>query len=352
MPPRPTGPVSIVYIGLAAPHLELARTAADEAFPDVPAQTIATLAEAVEVYSALGLASPLWVVEQPAPGGLDPAFALGGPRGWSSPVILYFGEAAAEPRARAIGPAQEKPDLVAEIFRSAFSEHQLRRENHRLRGDLQSVATRMTHDLRSPLTPIFANCEMLQIILADAGLQEEEVLRGITTSAYDITRIIERLSAFAKATSMPKPPERVPLGPIIFAARQRLESRLLAAGAVITEPASWPSVVGVPAWIESIWGQWLDNALRHAGPNPRLEFGFEMHGNMVMAWLQDSGPGIPAEKLGRLYQPFDSLHTLNAARGFGLPLVQRLLELQGGLCGHDAPAGGGARFYFILPAAN
>ncbi|HZL13619.1 MAG TPA: HAMP domain-containing sensor histidine kinase, partial [Verrucomicrobiae bacterium] len=84
--------------------------------------------------------------------------------------------------------------------------------------------------------------------------------------------------------------------------------------------------------------------------NPaRVELGWLAEKNKFRFWAGDNGGAIPPEKIAKLFQPFHSLHEPDAAHGLGLPIVQRLMELQGGDCGYERAAGGG-RFYFTLPA--
>jgi len=67
--------------------------------------------------------------------------------------------------------------------------------------------------------------------------------------------------------------------------------------------------------------------------------------------VRDNGAGVPAGRRSQLFVPFNLLHELNAPRGLGLPIVNRLVELMGGRCFYEAPVGGGACFFFTLPAS-
>ena len=118
----------------------------------------------------------------------------------------------------------------------------------------------------------------------------------------------------------------------------------------VDQPADWPVVPGVPAWLELVWGNLLANALAHAGAERRIELGWtEAPGGWRFS-VEDRGPGVAPRVVGSLFQPFHLLHRPNAPRGWGLPIVQRLVEMQGGSCGYEPRAGGGARFFFTLPA--
>src|SRR6202011_4563017 len=68
--------------------------------------------------------------------------------------------------------------------------------------------------------------------------------------------------------------------------------------------------------------------------------------------VSDTGPGIPAEKLNRLFTPFDRLgaeQTDIEGTGIGLALSRRLAESMGGELGVDTAAGIGSQFWLELP---
>jgi signal transduction histidine kinase len=221
-------------------------------------------------------------------------------------------------------------------------------ENARLRGDLLTIARRFCHDLRTPLGGIISTGEALQESLLETDPAALPLVAASLNSAEELSQLIKRVSFVIKATARPCVLQTLPMGAAVSAALQRLESSIIKSGAVITEPEVWPEVTGVSDWLESVWWNLLANALQHAGPSPRIELGWRKENGAFQFWISDHGPGVPEEQRARLFQPFHTLHEPEAARGLGLSIVQRLVELQGGDCAYQPNPQGGARFGFVL----
>jgi signal transduction histidine kinase len=226
---------------------------------------------------------------------------------------------------------------------------ELRQENARLRGDLLTVARRVSHDLRTPLGGVISAAEAMNEILAETDPSALPLVTSLLNSAEEISQLIKRISFVVKATASPPTPAPLSMGETVWVAMQHFERMVIANGATISEPETWPEAIGVGPWLEVIWWNLLGNALHYAGPQPKIELGWRQEGESLEFWVADNGPGVAAEKNKKLFHPFHRLHEPDAAHGFGLPIVQRLVELQGGTCGYRPGARGGAYFFFILP---
>ncbi len=241
------------------------------------------------------------------------------------------------------------PALLAQVFRAAAQKHELTRENARLRGDLLTIARRISHDLRTPLSGIFTTAELLKEILEEQSPDDAALTTPLFDSTQAVLKLIERVSQMAKATVETPPAEAVSMGQVVWAARQGAERAAMKLGVKMTEPADWPQVQGVPAWLEVIWANLLVNAVNHGGKNGPVEMQWrELPGEFEFS-VRDHGPGVVEKKRPSLFQAFEKLHQSQSASGLGLPIVRRLVELQGGRCGYEPAADGGSRFYFTLP---
>jgi signal transduction histidine kinase len=220
-------------------------------------------------------------------------------------------------------------------------------ENARLRGDLLTMASRVSHDLRTPLGGIATAAEVLREILAEKNFSVT-LTQSISDSVDDMTRLIKQISFITRATAEPLPKGPVRMNEVVVMALQRVESRVLKKSATIVNPGSWPQVNGVGKWLEEIWWNLLTNALQHTANSPRIELNWREEDGHYRFEICDNGGGVPEIMKKCLFRPFDLLHKPEGGRGLGLSIVQRLVELQSGDCGYE-PRPGGSCFFFLLP---
>jgi signal transduction histidine kinase len=268
-------------------------------------------------------------------------------------AVVASGESPHVAFAEVITEAGWQPAVLTRVFRSAVELHLLRRERDRLLGDLLTVGTRITHDLRTPLGGIMAATDAL----SEAASADPELVRSlvqpITESIKDLVAIIGQVSLLSKASARQLAPQAFNMGKAASRAVMRVEARAAREGATLLKPDSWPDVLGDPSHTESIWHILLENALMHSGKKKaKIEMGWEPVEEGFRFWVRDEGTGVPTDARGTLFQPFHRLHEASAVRGLGLPIVERLVALQGGRCGYEEQAKGGACFFFTLPSTG
>src|SRR5215469_2260164 len=95
-------------------------------------------------------------------------------------------------------------------------------ENERLRGDLLTVANRISHDLRTPLGGILTAAEVLREML-DEAKQPDTLTSAILDSVDDMNRLIRQISVVTRATAQPQPLKPVNMGHVFCGALQRTE---------------------------------------------------------------------------------------------------------------------------------
>ena len=101
--------------------------------------------------------------------------------------------------------------------------------------------------------------------------------------------------------------------------------------------------------VRSIFDNLMSNALRYTPPEGEILLAAEEIKDFVQFTVRDSGRGIEADRLARLFDRFNS--GSDTGTGLGLALVRRFIESQGGQIAVESRLGHGTTFRFTLPVA-
>lgn len=241
-----------------------------------------------------------------------------------------------------ITETREMQDALAERTRELEStqEQLVQRERLALLG---RVAGSMSHELRNPLGVIKNSVYFLKLVVGEdervkkhLGIMDREV----TTA----TRIVTDLLDFARM----RPPAPVPVAPADLV-RDAIDRVLLPAAVRLTVevPADVPPLRVDPDQVRLV----LDNLLRNAGQampdGGALTVSASARAAGVRLVVADTGVGIPAENLARVFEP---LFTTRARGiGLGLSIARALTESNGGTIAVESAPGVGSRFTLHFP---
>jgi signal transduction histidine kinase len=238
---------------------------------------------------------------------------------------------------------------LSELSERQIAEAALRAQN----AELDAFAHTVAHDLKSPLTALIGNGELLQLSVEDGytddlAAQVETMVRV----GHKMARIIDELLLLADVRKHGTVKRSVlDMDQILQEVDLRLAPLRHATKATITLPASWPAALGYAPWLEEVWTNYLSNAMKYGGPAPRITLGADGDApGFVRFWVRDSGPGISAEQQERLFTAFTRLHVSAVeGHGLGLSIVQRIVAKLGGEVGVCSEPGQGSIFFFTLP---
>jgi signal transduction histidine kinase/ActR/RegA family two-component response regulator len=233
-----------------------------------------------------------------------------------------------------------------------------RREQERaLQGEkllaLGEILSGVAHELNNPLATVIGFSELLASRATDAALGER--LELIAAEAARCRRIVSNLLDLVRN----RPPERAPvsLQEVMDGVLRVLSHQLESEEIEITwSPAPHlPAVHGDRHQIQQILINLLTNA-RHAlvaSPLPRhIALSCVSQGDRVRLEVGDSGPGIPAAQLERIFDPFYTTKEGGQGTGLGLALARRMAIEHGGALSALSRPGAGATFVLELPASR
>ncbi len=222
----------------------------------------------------------------------------------------------------------------------------------RVRADVlrtRQFSADAAHEIRTPLAAIRGHLELLLgRVDASARASLENVLEEVDRLTRLVNRLLllEKIEGGARADALCERP--LDLG--------RLAADLVEHLRVVAEErsielrceAELARVKGDPEKLRQVFLNLLDNAFEHAGSGGRVWVRVARAGSRVRAVVEDSGPGIPEDRLERVFERFASDRSRAAAGiGLGLPIARAIARAHGGELRAASP--GGAAFTLELP---
>jgi signal transduction histidine kinase len=210
------------------------------------------------------------------------------------------------------------------------------------------LAARVAHEIRNPVT---AARSLAQLMVRDPGSEHAaEHAELILGELERVERQVQALLRFARREEFRFEP--VDLGEVARSALEPLRARLAANGVAIeAELAAGVMARADREQIRQVVVNLLDNAVDAVGgvDDKRLALAVHRADGTAVLEVRDSGPGVPAEALPRLFEPFFSLKTTGT--GLGLAIVKRTVEAHGGRVEARPAAGTGLVLRVELPVA-
>jgi len=218
--------------------------------------------------------------------------------------------------------------------------------------DRRSALADVSHELRTPLTVIQGN---LEAIIDGVYPADPAHLEPILAETRILERLIEdlRTLTLAEAGSLVlhrEPTElRALLNDVAASYRSQAEQAGISLAVVVAD--NLPTLELDPARIREVISNLLTNALRHTPRNGKVELSAARAGDEVEVTVHDTGSGIPADQLDRIFDRFYRSPD-SPGSGLGLPIAKSLVEAHGGIITAGAGAGGGTAIRFTVPASE
>jgi signal transduction histidine kinase len=217
------------------------------------------------------------------------------------------------------------------------------------------------HELATPLTPILFELEALRLGLATR--LDEDDRRAFDLLARNMDRLTRLIHDLLDAARLQRGSLALHLGPADAADIVRDVVETFAGEASrgkvdlnIDVPSSLPFTVDAQRFMQVITNL-VSNAIKFTPPGGRVIVHAQRRGADVVVSLQDTGIGLTAEQIGRLFQPFAQVHDVakikTAGTGLGLYVSRGIVEQHGGhIDVHSDGPGSGSTFEVRMPVTG
>jgi len=213
------------------------------------------------------------------------------------------------------------------------------------------LAAGMAHEVGNPLGALVGYLELLKSELREGD--ERDLAERALGEAERIDRLVRDLLDFAapggNETGVLEPTAVIRETAELLSRQQQLNGVVVDLTGV---PDSLPVIRIAAHKLQQVLINLLLNARDAVAANGRIEVSGEEQGEQVRIRIRDDGPGIPAELLGQVFNPFFTTKPPGRGRGLGLAVCHRVIEEAGG--GIEVASGpeGGSCFQLRFPVAS
>jgi signal transduction histidine kinase len=242
-----------------------------------------------------------------------------------------------------LGQLAKAFNTMASSLRAARDEQRREFQRDKLTA-LGELSLAMAHEIRNPIGIINTASKLLESAVTRE--KQEELQRVIREESLRLDQLLKDFQQLARHRS----PEFVDIDPaeplenaikVMLAGRDNVEVERQ-----FTHDGR--KIKGDPELLRQAWINLVRNALEAMGPEQgRLIIGSAHKENALVLYLQDSGPGIPFEKMTRLFEPFYT--TKSHGSGLGLTIANTLVEASGAWLELVPGDWSGARFAMEFP---
>lgn len=204
------------------------------------------------------------------------------------------------------------------------------------------MARIIAHEIKNPLTPVRLSAEHMRQVYHAGSDQFPEVfercISNILTQVDELQQIASEFSTYAHI-----PRIDLMVGDLRAAMEALIESYLAAPPQgieILFQAEAEPLPVRFDArLLTRAVRNLLENAVRASSGGGQVVLRLKMVDGRARISVEDTGPGVPAEQLGRIFDPYFSTH--DTGTGLGLPIARRIAEEHGGgVSARNRPGGG------------
>ncbi|HEY3582502.1 MAG TPA: ATP-binding protein [Pyrinomonadaceae bacterium] len=214
---------------------------------------------------------------------------------------------------------------------------------------LGRVAAQVAHEVRNPLAGLLLYSEHLKDKL-DGKLPsgDAQLIDKIIDTINNLTATTEQILNYARPVTLA--PREVDLNAVVQDVIQLLSSEISAHYIETNLKLDSSPVVGMldaPS-IRAATLNLVLNAVQAMSAGGRLDIATGSSGNKLWLTIEDTGPGMSAERVKQIFEPFNT--TKSRGLGLGMPYAQKVIQQHGGRITVDSQPGKGTQVKIELPA--
>jgi two-component system, OmpR family, sensor histidine kinase MprB len=219
-------------------------------------------------------------------------------------------------------------------------------EVHRSQEQQRRLVSDASHEMRTPLTSLRGNVELLGRIEELPATERREVIDDVLEDIEELTSLLAELVELASDLAAAEPDERVALGDLARTVATRLERRSDRSMTVVEhDPVE---IIARPRQLERAISNLVDNAVKYSEAGTPIVVRIDQ----LTVTVADRGRGIPPEDTERIFERFHRAVDVRTkpGSGLGLSIVHEIVRSHGGTVFAQNRPGGGAEVGFTLPA--
>jgi two-component system, OmpR family, phosphate regulon sensor histidine kinase PhoR len=216
----------------------------------------------------------------------------------------------------------------------------------------------VSHELRTPIAALKALAETLEEGALDDPPAARDFLRRIHVEVDGLAQLVEELLELSRVESGRAQLTLEPVSPddLVRSAAERLQPNAERAGIALTWDADpeLPPVLADATRVENVLLALIHNAIKFTPSGGSVRVGVVADGAVARFSVADTGNGIPAEDLPRIFERFYKVDRARAAigTGLGLAISKHVVQALGGEIWAESEVGRGTTVSFTLPTAT
>ena len=226
---------------------------------------------------------------------------------------------------------------------------ELKEKNEELDAFNHTVA----HDLRNPLTIIFGYLGIInEYMQPDCNENQRMLITRTLDVAANMAKIIDALLLFASVGKSEEVElEAIDTNTIVEKILKFNDKLISNRQPVIEVEKNMHTAIGYAEWIEEVWGNLINNAIKYGGDPLTIKIGSVPVNDHVKFWIRNNGRVLTKEEQEIVFNQFTRGNVKKIeGHGLGLSIVSRIIKKLHGEIGIESTVTEGTTVYFTLPA--